>query len=408
MPSVIRILRPHAAVVLTAVAVLLVLALPDARREGAEPIAAYQGRIVEVLDRATPGIPDPDAPPDPGAPEPAGPRGDVRVLLLDGPDAGDTIEAFLGGPSTAVDRDDYAAGDEVVVTFRGDPSGVPFVSVSDRWRLPVLGVLGALFIAAVVLVGRGRGLRALVALALTIALVVKVLIPQILLGIPPIPLALLIAAGVTVVTIGLTEGLGRTSLAAISGTIAALALTGILAAVFGELARFSAAAGEELVFLQVSGEPFDVRGLLLAAFVLGALGVLDDVTVTQAATVEELAARAGLRGRELYLSALRVGRSHIAATVNTLFMAYVGASLPLLVLFALAGQPGAMTLNSEIVAIEVVRTLVGSLGIVAAVPLTTLVATWLADRADGSEDGYDDSEGTRRQALVGHGGWPPG
>jgi uncharacterized membrane protein len=118
--------------------------------------------------------------------------------------------------------------------------------------------------------------------------------------------------------------------------------------------------------------------------------VLDDVTVTQAATVEELSSMTGMRGRELYLSALRIGRSHIAATVNTLFMAYVGASLPLLVLFTLSQTPMAVTTNSEVVAVEIVRALVGSLGIVSAVPLTTAFATWLSDHADrDSGQGYD-------------------
>jgi uncharacterized membrane protein len=198
-----------------------------------------------------------------------------------------------------------------------------------------------------------------------------------------VPLAVAVAAGITVVTILLTEGRGLVATAAILGTVAALAVTGLLSALVGVVAGFSAAGTEDLVFLQLAtGELIDVRGLLLAAFILGALGVLDDVTVTQAATVDELSIQRGLGGRALWASALRIGRSHIAATVNTLFMAYVGASLPLLVLFAVLRQPAALTLNSELVAVEVVRTLVGSLGIVLAVPLTTAIATLLVARRD--------------------------
>src|SRR5918992_2703853 len=385
--------RRWAPVLLALGAVLLILALPDPAREVEEEIlASARGRIVGFIEFELPPLEtfDPEAtlPTDLGAepfPEGSlteGPTGDVRVLLLDGPRAGETVDAFVAGTTTAVDRSDFAVGDEVVVTFRGSPTGEPFVGVSDRWRLPVLAVLAAVFVAAVVLVGGGRGLRALVALALTVALVIKVVVPQLLEGTAPLPLALLVAAVVTIVTIGLTEGLGRISLAAVAGTLAGLAITGLLAAAVTELARFSSAAGDELVFLDVAGQEFDVRGLLLGAFVLGALGVLDDVTVTQAATVDELSTVAGLRGRELYLSALRIGRSHIAATVNTLFMAYVGASLPLLVLFTLSQTPMVLTANSEVVAVEIVRALVGSLGIVSAVPLTTAFATWLADRAD--------------------------
>jgi uncharacterized membrane protein len=216
------------------------------------------------------------------------------------------------------------------------------------------------------------------ALALTIALVLKVVIPLVLQGVPPLPLAVVVATGVTIVSIGMTEGFSAKSVSAIIGTAASLALTAILAAVATALAQFTNAAGSDLVYLQTESGQFDLHGLLLAAFIFGALGVLDDVTVTQAAAVEELAERGGLGGARLFLSAMNIGRSHVAATVNTLFLAYVGASLPLLVLFALSEQPPALILNGEIVAVEIVRTMVGSLGIVAAVPLTTAIAVWLA------------------------------
>ncbi len=167
---------------------------------------------------------------------------------------------------------------------------------------------------------------------------------------------------------------------ALLGTLGALALTAGLAALFTAAADFTALQGsEEIAFLiPLVGERIDLQGILLAATVLGALGVLDDVTVTQAAAVEQLhradpaAGRRGVAAR-----AMRVGRSHIAATVNTLVLAYLGAGLPLLLLFALGGQGPITVLNSEIVAVEVIRALVGSIGIVAAVPLTTMVAAAL-------------------------------
>ena len=162
----------------------------------------------------------------------------------------------------------------------------------------------------------------------------------------------------------------------------------MLAALFTAAAGFTALQGNESIafLIPLVGDRIDLNGILLAATVFGALGVLDDVTVTQAATVEQLhraepaAGRGGVIGR-----AMRVGRSHIAATVNTLMLAYLGAGLPLLLLFALGGQSPLVVLNGEIVAVEVIRALVGSIGIVAAVPLTTLVAA-AADRA-GRADG---------------------
>jgi uncharacterized membrane protein len=293
------------------------------------------------------------------------------------------VDAFLGTSSIATRVEDFSVGDDVIVTFTGQPDGTAFVTVSDRYRLPVLAILAIAFVAAVVIVGRGQGVRALVALGLTVALVIKVIVPQILSGTSPVPLAIVVASVVTIVTIGLTEGVRRPSVAAILGTISGLAITGVTSWLVTEAARFSVSGAEDLLFLwSALGGTLDIRGLLLAAFILGALGVLDDVAVTQAATVEELGTRSGLRGRELWSSAQKVGRSHIGATVNTLFLAYVGASLPLVVLFVYTGQAATTVINGEVVAIEIVRTLAGSLGIVAAVPITTAIATLLLDRAD--------------------------
>jgi hypothetical protein len=183
--------------------------------------------------------------------------------------------------------------------------------------------------------------------------------------------------------------------AAILGTAGALAFTALLAALTIAASGFSNAVGQDLVFLQTApGVGLDLRGLLLAAFMLGAIGVIDDVTVTQAAAVDELVKHAGLRGRQLYASAFNVGRSHIAATVNTLFLAYLGASLPLIVLFAVSQQPTGLILNGELVAIEIVRTLVGSLGIVVAVPFTTLIAVWLTSATEATWGGPATPTGT--------------
>jgi uncharacterized membrane protein len=209
-------------------------------------------------------------------------------------------------------------------------------------------------------------------------------VPLLLRGVDPILLAVGGGALVTAATLLLTEGWSRVTASALLGTLGALGLTAGLAALFTALAAFTALQGsEEIAFLiPLVGERIDLQGILLAATVFGALGVLDDVTVTQAAAVEQLhhadplASRGGVMAR-----AMRVGRSHIAATVNTLMLAYLGAGLPLLLLFALSGQDPMTVLNSEIVAVEVIRALVGSIGIVAAVPLTTAVAVALMVRA---------------------------
>ena len=314
----------------------------------------------------------------------------AKVRVLEGDRAGQLIDAYMQAPGGAQAQGTYQPGDEVVVTVTEGPEGDPFVAVSDRWRLPWLQILGLLFAAAVIAVGGWQGLRALVALGLTVAVIVKVLLPLLISGIAPVPLAVVTAAGVTVVTILLTEGWRRSSLAAILGTTAALALTGLLGAAATATMDFTYAAGSDIGFLATQGgQGLDLRGILLAAFILGAVGVLDDVTVTQAALVEELSRSGGLTGRPLFSRAMGVGRSHIAATVNTLFMAYVGAGLPLIVFLIVSQQPTALVTNQEVIATEVARTLVGSLGIVAAVPLTTFIGAVLASEASSTHAGWN-------------------
>jgi uncharacterized membrane protein len=314
-------------------AVVLIWLLPDIRAntvpEGFEPISAYRG-VVVLVDEVVFDETDPLAEPE----------GNILVRLTEGPRAGEELRAFLALPSTYVSAADLDPGDEIIVTYTEQPEGPVFVSVAERWRLPALAILVALFALAIVAVAGWQGVRALLALALTIVVTVKLLVPAILQDIPPVPLALVVAGGITVVTILLSEGVSRTSLAAILGAVVGLALTAVVSALIGIAAGFSGAPAGELAFFEVRpGETLDLSGLLLAAIMIGSVGVLDDMTVTQAATVEELAGRTGLRGRALWSSALRLGRSHIAATTNTLFMAYVGASLPALVLLMLAAEP---------------------------------------------------------------------
>ena len=286
--------------------------------------------------------------------------------------------------------DSYEVGDEIIVTRFSDPSGDGMAIISDRWRIPTLATLLLAFAAAVVIIGGLRGARSLVALALTIGVVVKLAIPLLLRGVDPVLLAVGGGGLVTIATLLLTEGFSRISLAAVLGTIAALIATAVLAAIFTAAADFTALQGnEEIAFLiPLIGDRVDLQGILLAGTVFGALGVLDDVTVTQAATVEQLhrarpeASRGSVIGR-----AMQVGRSHIAAVVNTLVLAYLGASLPLLLLFALGGQDPLIVANGEIVAVEIVRALIGSIGIVMAVPLTTIVAAAIVVQAPSPNAG---------------------
>ena len=383
----------HLVVVLYGLALItLVLLLPDLAPKRSGPagpaIEAYRGRIEQI---STPSSdPNSDLPPVPIA----------TVTILDGPREGQRLDAYLSGPSGSQDTSTYSAGQEVVVTITKTPDGTQdYVEVSDRWRLPALSILALICAIAVVVIGGWQGLRALVALGLTAVIILKILLPLMIAGVPPVPLAVLTASGVTVVTILMTEGWRRTSVAAVLGTTGALALSALLAAVATALLGFTYTAGSDLAFLATpDGGGLDLRGVLLAAIILGSVGVLDDVTVTQAVLVEELAGQGQLRGAALLRSSMTIGRSHIGATVNTLFLAYVGVGLPLLIVLLVSAQPSAAVLNDELIATEIVRTLIGSVGIVAAIPLTTFIAAQLIDPALGP-DGVPDRGRARRRVV---------
>lgn len=351
--------------------------LPDLTPSEAIPVVGQgsdRARVVEELPPDSTGLP----------------RFSVELA-----ESGERIEAVVQDVGNAVPGSDtrapYEVGDEVVVTRFTGPAAGPFAVIAEPWRIPLLGLVAAAFAAAVVVIGGFRGARSLVALALTLTVVVKLVVPLLLRGADPILLAVAGGVLVTVVTLLLTEGPGRVTWSAVIGTMTALLVTAGLAAAFTAAAGFTALQGsEEIAFLiPLVGERIDLGGILLAATVFGALGVLDDVTITQAATVEQLhRARPEAARRDVVGRAMRVGRAHIAATVNTLVLAYLGASLPLLLLFALSGESPLVVLNGEVVAVEVIRALVGSIGIVAAVPLTTIVASMLIVPAASTGDAH--------------------
>jgi uncharacterized membrane protein len=323
------------------------------------------------------------------------------VVFLDGSRAGEQVDAQVEGPSGQLQLPDYAVGDEVIVAIDTDPDGIVTYAVLDRWRLPLLRNLVGAFAIVTILVAGWRGIRALVSLALTLVLALKVLIPALLAGYNPVILAISLGTIITIGTLALTQGLNRQTLAATLGTIIGLLVTGVLAVVVTAAAQFTVAQGsEQIVFLeQLTGGRIDLSGLLLAAVIFGGLGVLNDVAISQAATVDELLdVDPTLSPAEVYRRTMRVGTAHLAATVNTLVFAYLGAALPLLVLLALQVETFSLSVNEEIIAVEVVRTIVGSIGILLAVPATTAIAVWLATRTRGGEAKLERQRAARRAA----------
>jgi hypothetical protein len=231
--------------------------------------------------------------------------------------------------------------------------------------------------------------------------IVGFIVPAILHGRSPVAVALVGAMAIMLASLYLAHGLGRKTTAAAVGTSLALGLTAALTAGFVDLAELTGLASEDALNagFQVGG--ISLRGLLLAGIILGVLGVLDDVTVSQASLVFELRrADPGAGFAELVRGGLAVGRDHVSATVNTLFLAYAGASLPLLVLFVSGGDALGTVATSELVAVEIVRTLCGSVGLIAAVPLTTLLAASLALEEPATGQGQVATTGTGRASYA--------
>ena len=311
----------------------------------------------------------------------------IDVVLRDGPDAGErSFFALPGGEFVP----ELSVGDRVRVSrtvIEGeqpaldDRQAQPLAFVDfDRGR-PLL-LLGLAFAVIVVALARWQGARSLAGLALSLLVVVAWLVPAILDGHPPLLAALVGGLAVMLVTTALTHGIGLKSAAAMLGAAATLVLIVLLAVLAVDAARITGLASEEANLLQAGSDgALSIQGLVLAGVVVGALGVLDDVTISQASTVLALRrADPAMPLRTLFGEAMTVGRDHLGATVNTLVLAYTGASLPVLLIFATQGTGLVDAITREVVAQEVVATLVGSIGLVAAVPLTTALAALLATR----------------------------
>jgi uncharacterized membrane protein len=296
------------------------------------------------------------------------------VRLDEGPDEGSMIAIELQDSPTTVHLD---VGDGIVLARATDddvPEDLRY-SFADLQRQRPLLALGLLFVVAVVALGRVRGLAALAGLALSLAVLVKFVLPSILDGNNAVAVSLVGASVIMLAALYLAHGFNDRTTTAVLGTLVSLALTAGLAVLFIGFSALTGLADEDARILQISSGDIDLRGLVLGGVIIGTLGVLDDVTVTQVSAVWELhQANPTMGVRRLYAAALRIGRDHIASTVNTLVLAYAGASLPLLILFVEVQRGLGDVLTGETVATEVVRTLVGSIGLVAAVPITTFLA----------------------------------
>ena len=308
----------------------------------------------------------------------------ARVELLEGEYQGIVMEMDYGRRQVLSSNIYLQSGDNVLVTIGARPDGVLTVYFVDFIRVNSILWLTAIFAVTILVISRWKGLRSLLSMVFSLMVIIGYIIPHILAGEDPLRVSISGSVILLAMTLYLTYGWNLKTHSAVLSMVIVLLITGALAGLFVLITRLTGSGDENALFLlQMLNTQINLRGLLLGGMIIGALGVLDDLVTTQASAVFELHhANPSLGFRHLFQSAMRIGQDHVAATVNTLVLAYAGASLPMLLMFSLGRGDYGTLVNFEFVAEEIVRTLVGSLGLITAVPLTTVIAILFALRAD--------------------------
>lgn len=306
------------------------------------------------------------------------PYQEITARLLEGAEKGQILTLQYGSGATLQENQRLKKGQTIIVGRVEDANGTTYY-VLDIYRLnPAIWLL-ALFVFMTLLLGRKRGFTSLLGLLFTILILAYILIPQIVAGRNPVMVIILGAFAIAISSLYLAHGFNRqTSIAVVSTLITLIISIGFsMFAVW--FVRLSGQGSEDAAFLQFGAlSNISLSGLLLAGIIIGTLGVLDDITTAQSAVVLELKkANPLFKLKDLYSRSINVGREHIASLVNTLVLAYAGASFPLLLLFVMDNhRPWWVIINGENIMEEIVRTLSGSMTLVVAVPITTFLAAW--------------------------------
>lgn len=310
----------------------------------------------------------------------------LEVEILNHDLAGKTLNVENGSLDTPVSQK-YSKGNGLVLTGYKDENGEMHLYVSDYIRRGQLVSLFLIFLAVSIIVGGKRGITSFVGMAITFFVIFTLVLPKISGGSNPTLIIILFSIVSIPITFYLSHGMNTKTSVAIGGTFISLVITVILSAIYVGSAKLTGYTTDEASFLQImKGGSINMRGILLAGIIIGFLGVLDDITVSQSAIVFQLKrANRRLGFSELFSRSMDIGKDHIASMINTLILVYAGASLPLLLLFTDTTRSFSEVVNYEIIASEIIRTLLGSIGLIIAVPITTLIAVFVADTYEGGE-----------------------
>jgi len=276
----------------------------------------------------------------------------------------------------------YHKGDKVMISYDKGFDGTDVFYVTDYIRINGVVILFILFIIISLLIGSKKGLFSLISMVVSFVILFTFVLPRIQGGRDPVLTSILASIVIIPITFYLSHGFNKKTTVSIFGTFIALVITGILSSIFVNITHLTGTSSEEAMFLQtLGGVQYNLKGLLLAGIIIGTLGVMDDVTVSQTAIVYQLHdLKNNLTFSELFLRSIQVGKDHIASMINTLILVYTGASLPFLLLFVNNPRPVSELINFEFITAEIVRTLVGSIGLILAVPITTYLACFFVKR----------------------------
>lgn len=307
----------------------------------------------------------------------------VQVKILDGKEKGKEVTLDHGKMTTISEEQKVSVGEKVVLLKLPTPNGSTY-QIIDRYRLPTLLPILFFFFVLVLVLSRWKGLGSIAGLAVSLCVIIFFIVPQILAGRDPLFISIVGSLFIMTVTIYLAHGFSRKTHVALFATFLSLLLTGFLSYLFVDFAHLTGLGNDDATSLRFGQtENINFQGLLLGGIIIGALGVLDDITTSLSAVIEELKkANPAYTFKHLIRSGFRIGSEHISSLVNTLVLAYAGAGLPLFLFLILnpLGHPLWVILNSEIIVEEIIRTLTGSIGLVLAVPITTLLASWVVTR----------------------------
>lgn len=335
----------------------------------------YKAEVVEVIKQQTTVLPEG------GSTE----QQNLKLKLLDGERKGQEVEFNGINNFDVISKNIYNTGDQVLVLESVNAEGQASYYITDYIRTKSLWWLIAVFAITITIVGRWKGVRSLISLVASFFVIIKFIIPQILAGANPLLITIIGSAAILLAVVYITEGISHHSHVAVISIFLSLLLSVFLAwffVQFGKLSGFS--SEEDFSLINIGHNVINFKGLLLAGIIIGTLGVLDDVVISQITAVKQLyEANRGLSKKQIFKRAYEIGVSHISSMTNTLFLAYAGVSMSLLILF-ISGQSAfdswAQIINNESVATEIVRTLAGSVGLILSVPISTFLAAWWEEK----------------------------